>query len=56
MQQLIESFHQIGAERTDILAYDVLLDHAKMNSNRIKLHAGMLPWPYASIGSLEDPD
>lgn len=52
LEELVGSMQQIGAEQTDIGDYDVLLEHAKENKKNVKLHAGICPWPYASIAAL----
>ena len=41
----------IGAEGydSDVIQYRSVLECARNNNQRVKLHAGFLPWPFASI-------
>jgi uncharacterized iron-regulated protein len=47
LKQLYKSYQAIGTEGHDILAYKSLLEYARENSDRVKLHAGFLPRPFA---------
>jgi len=47
MDQLVGEYAQIGTEGHDILAYKDVLEHARDNKGRIKLHAGFIPRTYA---------
>ena len=47
LNQLIRSYKSIGTEGHDIRAYKSLLEYARENTDRVKLHAGFLPRPFA---------
>jgi uncharacterized iron-regulated protein len=50
-KQLLSAYMFIGAEGydADVMQYRSLLEYSRNNHERVKLHAGFLPWPYASI-------
>ena len=45
--QLLDQRHDMGGEDTEIPEYRHVLEHARDHKQKIKLHAGFLPWPYA---------
>ena len=47
LQELHNKYHEIGTEGHDILQYREVLEHAKVNREHIKLHAGFIPRTYA---------
>jgi uncharacterized iron-regulated protein len=49
LKELIRTYIEIGTEWHDLIAYKRLLKHAKANPDKIKLHAGMMPWPVAVV-------
>jgi hypothetical protein len=46
---LVKNYKEINTEWHDLKAYKRLLNHAKANSQKIKLHAGVMPWPIAVV-------
>ena len=40
-------YKDVGTEDHELGEHREALEHARRNSDRIKLHAGFLPWPYA---------
>jgi hypothetical protein len=46
LDNLIKQYKEIGSESYDIEDYRVLLNHARNNTGRVKLHGGFLPRPY----------
>lgn len=46
LDNLIKQYKEIGSESYDIEDYRVLLNHARNNPGRVKLHGGFLPRPF----------
>ena len=49
LKELLKTYKQIDTEWHDLTAYKRLLKHAKANASKVKLHAGVMPWPVAVI-------
>lgn len=49
-------YHEIGTEGHDLEAYRPLLEFARENSTKIRIHAGFLPRKYARILMREGPE
>ena len=45
--KLVADYEQIGSEQYQIREFRFILDHAKQNRAKIKLHAGVMPWTFA---------
>lgn len=48
-EDMLAKYAAIGTENHDIQAYRSLLEHAKENKDKIKLHAGFIPRTFARI-------
>lgn len=48
-EDFVKAYHEIGTEGHDIEQYRTLLEHARNNNPRIKLHAGFIPRTYARM-------
>ena len=46
-EKLVEAYDFIGSEQYDIREYRFILDHARRNYERIRLYAGVMPFPFA---------
>jgi len=47
IEEMVAKYHEIGTEGHDVMVYRPLLEHAKANKDKIKLHAGFIPRTYA---------
>lgn len=47
IEEMVAKYHEIGTEGHDVMLYRSLLEHAKANKDKIKLHAGFIPRTYA---------
>ena len=47
LEQLRDAYNEIGTEGHDVIAYGPLLDFARENADRVKLHGGFIPRTYA---------
>jgi arsenite methyltransferase len=48
-EQVLQAYADIGTEGHDIAKYRSVLEHARENSERVKLHAGFIPRTYARM-------
>jgi len=49
LKELHDKYVEIGTEGHDILRYEDILAHARLNKQQIKLHAGFIPRTYAKM-------
>lgn len=54
LKQLRKEYENIGTENHNLKKYKSVLMHALKHKKRIKLHAGVMPWPFACISSCQN--